>query len=173
MMLAIPVCAVLCCAVQRRRACRKPASEGIWSLVALSGTLVSEMRRGSMEFVSGSPITRRRIALEKLGGHVAAMTLAMLIVAFMLWLVGTVFATLPGDEIPVGAALGYALAMGLSGLTAGTLAFALAPFVGRGGAAGPRHRVLCFVDGGGPARLRWHLADRRSLGQLHHQPRRR
>ena len=89
-----------------------------------------------MEFVAGSPIQRRRIALEKLGGHVAAMTLAMLIVAFFLWLIGTVFATLPGDEIPVGAALGYALGMGLSGLAAGAIAFALAPFVGRGGAAG-------------------------------------
>jgi ABC-2 type transport system permease protein len=108
----------------------------VWSLMALSGTLVSEMRRGSMEFVAGSPIPRRRIALEKLGGHMAAMTLAMLIVAFFLWLIGTVFATLPGDEIPVDAALGYVLGMGLSALTAGTIAFALAPFIGRGGAAG-------------------------------------
>jgi ABC-2 type transport system permease protein len=109
---------------------------GVWSLMALSGTLVSEMRRGSMEFVAGSPIPRRRIAFEKLAGHVAAMTLAMLIVAFFLWLIGVAFATLPGDEIPIGAALGYGLAMGLSGLAAGTIAFALAPFVGRGGAAG-------------------------------------
>jgi len=109
---------------------------GIWSLIALSGTLVSEMRRGSMEFVAGSPATRRRIAVEKLGAHVAAMTIAMLLVALVLWLVGAVFATLPGDEIPVEAATGYALAMGLSALVAGTLAFALAPFVGRGGAAG-------------------------------------
>jgi ABC-2 type transport system permease protein len=109
---------------------------GIWSLMALSGTLVTEMRRGSMDLVAGSPIPRRRIALEKLAGHVAAMTLAMLVVAFFLWLIGTAFATLPGDEIPVEAALGYALAMGLSGLAAGTIAFALAPFVGRGGAAG-------------------------------------
>jgi ABC-2 type transport system permease protein len=89
-----------------------------------------------MEFVAGSPMPRRRIALEKLAGHAVAMTLAMLIVAFFLWLIGTAFATLPGDEIPVEAALGYALAMGLSGLTAGTIAFALAPFVGRGAAAG-------------------------------------
>jgi ABC-2 type transport system permease protein len=109
---------------------------GIWSLIALSGTLVNEMRRGSMEFVAGSPLRRRRIALEKLGAHVAAMTIVMLIVALVLWLVGSVFATLPGDEIPAAAAVGYALAMGLSGLVAGTLAFALAPFVGRGGAAG-------------------------------------
>jgi ABC-2 type transport system permease protein len=109
---------------------------GIWSLMALSGTLVNEMRRGSMEFIAGSSITRRRIALEKLAGHIVAMTLAMLIVAVFFWLIGTVFATLPGDEIPVEAALGYALGMGLSAVTAGTLAFAFAPFLGRGGAAG-------------------------------------
>ena len=109
---------------------------GVWSLIALSGTLVGEVRRGSMEFVAGSPTARRRIALEKLGGHVVAVTIAMLVVAAFLWLIGTAFATLPGDEIPVGAALGYALGMGLSALVAGTIAFALAPFVGRGGAAG-------------------------------------
>jgi ABC-2 type transport system permease protein len=115
---------------------------GVWSLTALSGTLVSEMRRGSMEFVAGSPIARRMIALQKLVGHVAAMTIAMLIAAFFLWLVGTAFASLPGDEIPVEAALGYALAMGLAGLAAGTIAFALAPFVGRGGAAGIAALIL-------------------------------
>jgi ABC-2 type transport system permease protein len=115
---------------------------GVWSLVALSGTLVGEMRRGSMEFVAGSPLARRRIALEKLGGHVVAVTIAMLVVAFFLWLIGAAFATLPGDEIPVAAALGYALAMGLSALVAGTIAFALAPFVGRGGAAGIAALVL-------------------------------
>jgi ABC-2 type transport system permease protein len=115
---------------------------GIWSLIALSGTLVNEMRRGSMEFVAGAPIPRRRIALAKLAAHAVAMTLAMLIVAFFLWLIGAAFGTLPGDEIPIGAALGYVLVMGLSGLAAGTLAFALAPFVGRGGAAGIAAVVL-------------------------------
>ena len=115
---------------------------GIWSLMALSGTLVSEMRRGSMEFVAGSPMSRRRIALQKLAGHLAAMTFAMLIAAFFLWLIGAAFATLPGDEIPVEAALGYALAMGLAALAAGTIAFGLAPFVGRGGAAGIAALVL-------------------------------
>jgi ABC-2 type transport system permease protein len=115
---------------------------GVWSLIALSGTLVGEMRRGSMDFVAGSPIARRRVALEKLGGHVVAMTITMLAVAFFLWLIGAAFGTLPGDEIPLAAALGYALAMGLSALVAGTIAFALAPFVGRGGAAGIAALVL-------------------------------
>jgi ABC-2 type transport system permease protein len=109
---------------------------GIWSLLALSGTLISEVRRGSMDFVAASPITRARIAIEKVGAHVAAMAIAMLIVGLTLWGVGLGFATLPGDEIPLTDALSYALLMGLAGLAAGAVAFGLAPFVGRGAAAG-------------------------------------
>ena len=108
---------------------------GIWSLVALSGTLVAEMRRGSMEFVAATPTSRRQIAIAKLAAHATAMTIAMLVVAMVSWAVGTAFGTLPGDEIAIGDAVGYVALMGLSGLAAGTLAFALAPFVGRGGAA--------------------------------------
>ena len=40
----------------------------LWSILALSGTLAAEARRGSLEFVAAAPITRRRIALEKLSG---------------------------------------------------------------------------------------------------------
>ena len=109
---------------------------GVWSLLALSGTLISEVRRGSMDFVAASPITRARIAIEKVGAHVAAMAIAMLIVALTLWGVGMGFATLPGDEIPLVDALSYALLMGLVGLAAGGVAFGLSPFVGRGAAAG-------------------------------------
>jgi ABC-2 type transport system permease protein len=108
---------------------------GIWSLLALSATLVTESRRGSMDFLAGA-VSRRRIAIEKLLGHFAAMTFAMLVVALVAWLTGIVFATLPGDEIPISAALANAALMGLLGLTAGSLAFALAQFIDRGGAAG-------------------------------------
>jgi ABC-2 type transport system permease protein len=115
---------------------------GLWSLLALSSTLVTEARRGSMEFIAAGPHSRARVALEKLGGHVAAITIAMIVVAAVAWLVGVVFATLPGDEIPFGAALGYVLLMGLGGLVAGSIAFALAPFVGRGAAAAIGGAVL-------------------------------
>jgi ABC-2 type transport system permease protein len=109
---------------------------GIWSLIALSGTLVGEMRRGSMDLIAASPIPRARIAIEKVGAHVAAMTIAMLIVALVIWTSSLALGTLPGDEIPLTDALSYALLMGLVGLAAGGVAFALAPVVGRGAAAG-------------------------------------
>jgi ABC-2 type transport system permease protein len=107
----------------------------VWSLLFLSAALVTESRRGSMDFLAGA-VSRRRIALEKLLGHGAAMLFAMLVVALATWLMGVVFATLPGDEVPLRVALANASLMGLVGLTAGSLAFALAQFVGRGGAAG-------------------------------------
>ena len=109
---------------------------GVWSLIALSGTLVSEMRRGSMDLVAAAPMPRSRIVLEKVGAHVVAMAIAMLIVALVMWGTGLAFGTLPDDEIPALDALSYALLMGLTGLAAGGVAFALAPFVGRGAAAG-------------------------------------
>ena len=115
---------------------------GIWSLLALSNTLTAEARRGSLDLIAAGPLSRRRIALQKLGGHATAMALSMLVMALVAWIVGTAFATLPGDEIPLGAALSYALLMGLCGLAAGTIAFALAPLVGRRGAAGIAGAVL-------------------------------
>jgi ABC-2 type transport system permease protein len=109
---------------------------GIWSLIALSGTVTREVRRGSMDFLAALPTSRRRVALEKLGAHVTAMAIAMLIVALVLWATGAAFGTLPGDAISPGDALGYVLLMGLAGLAAGCVAFALAIPIGRGGAAG-------------------------------------
>jgi ABC-2 type transport system permease protein len=125
---------------------------GVWSLLALSSTLVGEAQRGSMEFVAGAA-SRRRVVLEKLGGHLAGMTLVMLVIAFVFWLVGGAFGTLSaadtatiggigGDEVPLEAALSYVLLMGMLGLAAGSIAFALSSFVGRGGAAGIAGIVL-------------------------------
>ncbi len=108
----------------------------LWSIQALSGTLATETRRGSMEFVAIAPFGKRRIALEKLAAHLTVMTAVIVILAMAAWLAGATFATLPGDEIPVGAAIGFALWIGLMGLAFGGLAFALAPFFGRAAAAG-------------------------------------
>ena len=112
-----------------------PIIAGLWSILALSGTLAAEARRGSLEFVAAGPITRRRIALEKLSGHVLVLAIASLAMFVSLLVVGT-FGKLPGDEIPVSAAAGYAIWLGLLALVAGSLAFALAPFLGRGSAVG-------------------------------------
>jgi putative exporter of polyketide antibiotics len=103
----------------------------IWSMMALSGTLASEARGGSLEFVATSPFGKRRIAIEKVAAHLTVFTLTMVILGFAAWLAGAAFATVPGDAIPVQAAVGYALWVGLASLAFGGLAFALAQFFGR------------------------------------------
>ena len=113
-----------------------PLVIGLWSILALSGTLASEARRGSLDMVAAGPISRRRIAVEKLSAHVAMVALAMAFVAMTTWLAGVGLPSLPGDEIPIQAALGLALWLFLMALAAGSIAFALAPFLGRGAALG-------------------------------------
>jgi ABC-2 type transport system permease protein len=115
---------------------------GLWSILALSATLASEARRGSLDMVAASPLGRRRLALEKLAAHVTVMALTMAVLALAAWLAGTAFATLPGDAIPPSAAIGYALWVGLVALASGSVAFVLAPFLGRAAAAGTAGFVL-------------------------------
>jgi polyether ionophore transport system permease protein len=119
-----------------------PLIVSLWSILALSATLAAEARRGSLEFVAATAITRRRVALEKLLAHVAGLTIASLVVFLSLAVVGRTVHGLPGDEIPMQAAVGYALWLGLLSLVSGALAFALAPFVGRGSAAGVAGAVM-------------------------------
>jgi ABC-2 type transport system permease protein len=109
-----------------------PIVLSLWSILALSSTLASEARRGSLEFVAAAPITRRRIALEKLSGHVLVIAIAATAVFVSTAIAGAVNGKLPGDEISVTAAFAYALQLGLMALAAGSLAFALSQFLGRG-----------------------------------------
>ena len=109
-----------------------PLVLSLWSILALSSTLAAEAKRGSLEFVASSPITRRRIALEKLSGHLLVIVVASAAVFAATALAGTVNAKLPGDEISVTAGFSYALQLGLMGLAAGGMAFALSQFLGRG-----------------------------------------
>jgi polyether ionophore transport system permease protein len=115
---------------------------GLWSLLALSGTLAGEARRGSLEFAVVTPNSRRRIALEKIAGHVAALAIVMAIVALVTWLTGALFEKLPGDAISPDAAVGFAIGLGFKGLIAGSIAFAVAALVGRGAAAGLAGAVM-------------------------------
>ncbi|HEV8281353.1 MAG TPA: ABC transporter permease subunit, partial [Candidatus Limnocylindrales bacterium] len=118
-----------------------PLIASLWSILALSGTLAAEARRGSLEFVAATPITRRRLALQKLLGHVTMLAIASLLIFVSIAVVGS-FATLPGDQIPLEAAAGYTIWLALLALAAGSLAFALGPFVGRGAAAGIAGAVM-------------------------------
>jgi ABC-2 type transport system permease protein len=113
-----------------------PIVISLWSILALSGTLASEARRGSLEFLATGRMTRRTIALEKLGGHVVAVTIAVGVIFLSTVLVGSQFAVLPGDDISVANAAAYAVWLELLALAAGTMAFAVAPFFGRGAAVG-------------------------------------
>jgi ABC-2 type transport system permease protein len=108
----------------------------LWSILALSSTLVTEARRGSLEFVAATSFARRRIALEKLGAHLTVLAVALVITAAAGSLVGAVFGTIPGDAISVQAAIGFALWLGVMALWFGGLAWALAPFLGRALGAG-------------------------------------
>ena len=105
-------------------------------MLALSGTLAGEAAKGSLDLLVSTPHSRRSIALQKLAGHITALVVAMLIAALLLYVAGQVFATLPGDEIPLDAALGQVTLYGLLMLAAGSIAFAVAPVVGRSRAAG-------------------------------------
>lgn len=118
----------------------------IWSILALSGTLVTEARRGSLDLVAASPIPRWRVAVQKYFGHLVAVVVAMAIVSVVAWAVTGATATLTPaeiealggfgtDEVPLTDALAYGLLMATVALASGSIAFALAPFVGRGGAA--------------------------------------
>jgi polyether ionophore transport system permease protein len=108
----------------------------LWSILALSSTLATEARRGSLEFVAATPFGKRRIALEKLAAHLTVLTAALVLFALSASLVGALFGTLPEDAIPAGAAIGFALWLGLMSLAFGGLSFALAQYVGRSLAAG-------------------------------------
>lgn len=122
----------------------------IWSILALSSTIAGEAARGSLELVATTGLSRRRLTLEKLFGHLTAVGAAMVVFAIVIWVTGQVFATLPGDEIAPQAAVGYAALTAVMILLPGSIAFAAAPFVGRGAAAGLAALIMLasyFVNG--------------------------
>jgi ABC-2 type transport system permease protein len=120
------------------------AIAALWSIVALSGTLASEARRGSLDMVAAAPFGKRRIALEKLAAHVTGMAIAVAFLALVTWLGGKASATQPGDDIPILAAVGFAAWVGVIGLAYGSVAWAIAPFAGRASAAGVAGVLLAF-----------------------------
>ena len=113
-----------------------PLVLSLWSILALSSTLAGEASRGSLEFVAATGRSRRRVAIEKVSGHLLMVGLACLVGFVSIAFAGATYPVLPGDEISVAQAFGYAVWLGLMVLAAGALAFALAPIVGRGAAAG-------------------------------------
>lgn len=112
-----------------------PSIFGLWSVLALSGTLAGEAAKGSLDLLASTPTARRSIALQKVAAHLVAVGIAMAIFALFTYGAGQAFARIPGDEISIGAALGQGMLLGMLMLACGAVAFATAPFVGRTRAA--------------------------------------
>jgi ABC-2 type transport system permease protein len=126
---------------------------GLWSVVALSGALAGEAHAGSLEMLAGTPLSRRRIALEKVAVHVVGLFAAATMVGGLAWLAGVFYAQLPGDEISPVAALVHFWGTALVALVAGSVAFAVSPFLSRGASAGVGLAALfgafmvgCYAD---------------------------
>jgi ABC-2 type transport system permease protein len=113
-----------------------PTLIGIWSVIALSGTLAGEAKRGSLDLLVATPVGRWRVAGQKYLGHVVALVVAMSLATILTVAAGQAFATLPGDEVAAAAAAGHFVLTGLLILAAGSVAWAVGPLVGRGKAAG-------------------------------------
>ena len=110
---------------------------GLWSILALSGTLAGEAQRGSLDIVASAPLGKRRVAVEKLTAHLTMLWLTMAVVGLLGWLGAEIWGDAPlGDAIPLLSAFGFALWVGFIGLFFGGLAFALAPLLGKSGSAG-------------------------------------
>jgi ABC-2 type transport system permease protein len=129
----------------------------IWSILALSGTLAGEARRGSLDFLAVTPLGKRRIALEKLAAHLTLLWLAMVILAMVLTFSASIFGDPSlGDEIPLLSSAGFAMWVGFLAMLFGGLAFALSPHLGRAGSAGVTGVALAALwlangmDVGGP-----------------------
>ncbi len=111
-----------------------PVMLGIWSLVALSGTLAGELARGSLDFVAATPVARRRLALDKVLAYLAVLALAVLLINGVTFVAINALAALPGDEVSISALAGHAAWIFVTVLAPGALAFLVAPILGRGGA---------------------------------------
>ena len=108
-----------------------PVLLGIWSIVVMSGALAAEAKRGSLDLLASTPVGRRTIAIHKVLGHAVLVALAMVIAAVLTFLAGTLFGTVPGDEIPLASALGAWSLIGILMLAAGSVAFVAAQVFGR------------------------------------------
>ena len=119
-----------------------PVTLGIWSVVAMSGLLAAEIGRGSMDLLAASPISRSRLAFQKVAGYLVALLVSMAILAAGMVVAFAAFAKLPGDEVGIDAIVAHTAWAYLMILFPGAVAFAVAPILGRNQALGAGAVVL-------------------------------
>jgi ABC-2 type transport system permease protein len=113
-----------------------PVTLGIWSVVAMSGLLAAELNRGSMDLLAASPISRVRLAFEKLAGYLVALAVSIVILVIGMVVAFAAFSKLPGDAVGFDAILAHAVWLYVAILVPGAVAFAVAPLLGRNQALG-------------------------------------
>ncbi|MGZ3588163.1 MAG: ABC transporter permease subunit [Candidatus Limnocylindrales bacterium] len=113
-----------------------PILFGLWSVVALSGTIAGEASRGSLEVLAANPLGRASIALQKVAALGLAMAISLASCAVVTWGLTIALAQLPGDQTTLAAALGMFGWILVVSLTAGAATFASGAFLGRTAAAG-------------------------------------
>ena len=109
---------------------------GMWSILALSGTLVGEARRGSLDLLAATPLSKQRIAVEKVGAHVTLLAIIVVLQTLAAWAGGAAYAKLPADDISFAAAFGFALWIGLMAIAFGSVALVVSQFWGRAAGVG-------------------------------------
>ena len=148
---------------------------GAWAIVSLSGSLVGEARRGTLEFVLATPRGRANVAVQKAGAFATAMAIAVLVIGLITWVATIAYATQPGDTVSLADALAHMVWLGLIAIFPGAIAWALAPVVGRGAAAGVAAVVMAgsyIVHGYRDAIPSFEALDRLSYfgWTAHHRP---
>jgi ABC-2 type transport system permease protein len=113
-----------------------PVIFGIWSIVALSGTIAGEAGRGSLELLVSTPKRRATIAIQKAAAHVVAMAIVLAVAALATWALTGALGTLPGDAASLGASVAMFAWIGILALAAGGAAFAAGSFLTRSAAGG-------------------------------------
>ena len=113
-----------------------PVMLGIWSVVAMSGLLAVELNRGSMDLLAASPISRARLAFEKLAGYLVALAVSIAILVVGMVVAFAAFSKLPGDAVGIDAILAHSVWLYIAILVPGAVAFAVAPLLGRNQALG-------------------------------------
>ncbi|HLA16064.1 MAG TPA: ABC transporter permease subunit [Candidatus Limnocylindrales bacterium] len=122
-----------------------PIFIGIWSAMALSGTIAGETGRGSLEILAAAPVRRWWLATAKASAHVLGLAIAMTIAAVLTVLGTVLLGTVEGDQARLVDSLSEFAWIAVGAVFAGSIAFAVGSVASRGVAAGTGVVILIAV----------------------------